>query len=439
MKSLNKILFLGLAFVLALGGCKKEETQVVLNPNAKLTGSLSASTLALLKDNETKDALTVNWVKPDFGFPAAATYEVHIDKRGGTFASPVVISGGTSLAKVFKTSELNNLLINMGTTAGSVADVDVKVKCLFGASNVLETPVMNLKVTTYADKLDLSTIWGVVGSATPGGWNGPDMPMYKTAVTNELVAYVTLIAGDIKFRTNNDWTTNLGGSNGTLSAGGANIAVTAGTYKITMNPVALTYKIEPFTWGIVGSATTNGWNGPDMPMWYDATVDLWRAEVKLVAGDIKFRQNNAWTTEFGGSAGALVAGGANIAVTAGTYLITADFKNLKYTITPYKPIGIVGDATPNGWGGPDIKFTYDLSTKTWYLNNVTLTAAQIKFRENDAWDNNWGSTNSTEPDPIAASGGLKTGGKNFGVTAGVWSFTLDLTDANNPKYTAKKK
>ena len=42
MKNINKILLLGLAFVLAWGGCKKEETQTVLNPNAKLEATLSA-------------------------------------------------------------------------------------------------------------------------------------------------------------------------------------------------------------------------------------------------------------------------------------------------------------------------------------------------------------------------------------------------------------
>ncbi len=439
MKNFSKILVLGLAFVLAWGGCKKEETQVVLNPSAKLEATLSAATAVLLKDAPNADALTVSWIKPDFGFPAAAAYKVLVDKKGNNFAKAVDIGAGSELKKTFKTLELNKLMIDLGLAAGSASDLDFKVECLIGASTVLSTTIMNAKVTTYVDKLDLSTIWGVVGSATPGGWNGPDLPVYRTSVTNELVAYVTLIAGEIKFRTNNDWTTNLGGAAGVLSANGANIAVTAGTYKISMNPVALTYKIEPFTWGIVGTATPNGWNGPDMPMWYDSTVDLWRAEVKVAAGVMKFRLNNDWGTNFGGSANTLSAGGADIAVTAGTYLVTADFKNLKYTITPYLPIGIVGDATPNGWNGPDTKFTYDLSTKKWFLNNIVLTAAQIKFRENDAWTKNWGSTNATEPDPIAASGGLKDGGKNFGVTAGTWSFELDLTDAANPKYTAKKK
>lgn len=57
--------------------------------------------------------------------------------------------------------------------------------------------------------------------------------MYKTAVANELVDYVTVIDGDLKFCKNNDWAENLGGSNGTLKAGGDNITVKKGTYLIT--------------------------------------------------------------------------------------------------------------------------------------------------------------------------------------------------------------
>ena len=443
MKKLNRILVLGLAFVLTLVACKKEETQVVLNPGAKLEATLSATTVVLLKDNPNDDVLTVTWVKPDFGFPAAAAYSVLVDKKGNNFAKAVTLGAGTDLKRGFKKVELNNLMIGLGIVAGTAADLDFRVDCLIGTSTVLSTTIKNANVTTYLDKLDLSTPWGIVGSATPGGWGTaaiPDLPVYKTGTSNELVAYVTLTAGEIKMRKDNAWTENLGGVGGVLSASGANIAIAAaGIYKISFNPIALTYKVELYSWGLIGTATPNGWGGPDIPMWYDPTVDLWRADVKLLAGEMKIRFNNDWTKNYGGAAGALVDAGANIVTSAGTYIITADFKTLKYTITPYKPIGIVGDATPNGWGGPDTKFTYDLSTKKWVLNNVALTGAQIKFRENDDWTNNWGSTGTIEPDPIAASGGLKAGGKNFGVTVGTWSFELDLADPANPKYTAKKK
>lgn len=439
MKSINKFIFLGLALVMAWG-CKKDDVLTSLNPNASVAISLSAPTVVLNKDNAGSDALTVSWAKPDYGFNAAPSYSVLIDKKGNNFAKPVNISVGAELKKTFKASELNGILLGLGLVAGTAGDIEFKVESLLGTSTVLTSNIAALKGTAYSDKLDLSSPWGVVGSAAPNGWDGPDVPFYVNIDNKaELVAYVTLKDGEIKFRKNNAWTDNLGGTNGTLSAGGANIAVTAGSYKITMNPTALTYKIDKFSWGIVGSGAPNGWNGPDVDMRYDATVDLFRAEAALVDGEIKFRQNNDWGVNLGGSAGTLKAGGDNIAVKKGTYLITMDPKKLKYTITAYSPWGLVGDATPNGWNGPDTKFTYDLSTETWVLNNIVLKAGQVKFRQNDDWGNNLGSTGNTEPDPIGASGGLKAGGKNFGVTAGTWSFELDLKDANNPKYKATKK
>lgn len=457
MKNFNKILLLGLAFVLAWG-CKKVEDIIVLNPNAKLVATVSASNVVLLKENANLDAITVSWTTPDYGFQAAPTYSVLVDKKGGDFSKAAVISVGSELKKVFKASELNAILLSMGVVSGAAGDVDIKVQSLVGSATILTSTINSLKATTYSEKLDLSSPWGVVGDATANGWNGPDVPMYKSDIANTLVAYVTLNDGQIKFRRYNDWGVNLGSSGsvepdpataGTLALNGKNLGVKKGTYKITVDTTGLKYKVESYSWGVVGDATTNGWNGPDMPLMYDATVDLWRGVLTLNDGQIKFRQNNDWAVNYGstgsvepdpiGATGGLSAGGKNFGVKKGTYLVTLDLKKLKYTFKAYVPLGIVGDATVNGWNGPDQKFTYDLSTDKWVLKDVVLKTGQIKFRLNDDWAVNYGSTGSVEPDPIGTSGGLSAGGKNFGVTAGTWTFEIDLRDAGKPVYKATKK
>ena len=461
MKRLNKLIVFGLIFT-AFWSCKKEEIITNINPNAALVATLSTPTLVLLKDNELKDALTVSWATPDYGFQAAPTYSVYVNKKGEDFAKKATQLGvGTDLKKIFNTAELNKLLIGKGFATGVAGDVEIQVESLLGVSTKLKSSILSLKATPYVDKLDLASPWGLVGDATANGWNGPDQPMYRTSTANELVCYVSVNDGAIKFRRYNDWLTNLGSSGtvapdpaqtGGLVKDGKDIAVKKGMYKFSIDTIALKYKIEPLSWGLVGDATTGGWNGPDMPMRYDPTIDMWRAEVKLTAGAIKFRLNNDWNAaNYGatgsvepapiGTGGDLAAGGKNFGVTAGTYLVTLDLKKLKYTFTPYKPWGLVGDATPTGWGGPDTKFTYDLSTKKWVLNNIVLTAAAIKFRENDDWNNNIGATGTVEPLPIV-SGATTTGapgGKNLGVTAGTWSFELDLADPANPKYKGTKK
>jgi hypothetical protein len=60
-----------------------------------------------------------------------------------------------------------------------------------------------------------------------------------------LVYGVTLADGEMKFRADDDWGVNLGddGVDGTTDANGANIAVSAGTYNITLNTVDNTYSV----------------------------------------------------------------------------------------------------------------------------------------------------------------------------------------------------
>lgn len=437
MKKIFSTSLIVLASLFVFTSCEKEEEKAILNTNAVPSIQLSANTVVLTKDNADKDAVTLSWPKPDYGFSAAASYTILIDKKGGTFVAPVSITTNTALTKTFKTSELNAILIKLGLVVGTAGDIDIRVVSNVGdntSKTSFTSPTISLKATPYLDKLDLTTIWGVVGSAAVNGWNGPDMPFYKTDKTDEIVAYVTLNDGEIKFRSNNKWDVNYGddGANGTLESGGANIKVTAGTYKITFNTASLTYTIEKYSWGLVGSATPSGWNAPDVPLTYDPTTDTWKATAFLKAGEIKVRKNEDWGVNYGGAGGTLVLGGDNIAVTEGNYNITIDFKKMKFTVEATKPWGVVGDAAPNGWNGPDVKFRPDFVTENVFvIDNVTLGTGEIKFRYNDAWAVNYGDD--------GADGNLEAGGANIKVTAGKYQIILDLSNASKPKYTLTKK
>ena len=103
--------------------------------------------------------------------------------------------------------------------------------------------------------------WGLVGSATPNGWNGPDVEMYQTG-SQEFSIYVELGSGELKFRFNEDWGNNFGdnGDDGTLEAGGANISISAGTYFIVMDLSSGTYSISPFSSDKRGMFYSDGQN-----------------------------------------------------------------------------------------------------------------------------------------------------------------------------------
>ena len=103
--------------------------------------------------------------------------------------------------------------------------------------------------------------WGLVGSATPNGWNGPDLEMFQTGA-QEFSIYAVLDSGELKFRFNEDWGNNYGdnGNDGTLESGGANIPISAGTYFIVMDLGAGTYTISPFSSDKRGMFYSDGQN-----------------------------------------------------------------------------------------------------------------------------------------------------------------------------------
>ena len=95
-------------------------------------------------------------------------------------------------------------------------------------------------------------------------------------------------------------------------------------------------------WGMLGSATANGWEGavPDISLTEDCLhKDYWKAEnISLKEGEIKFRFNNNWNTNYGDNEndGNAELSGSNIKVQAGTYDIILDLSDrnrAKYIIS----------------------------------------------------------------------------------------------------------
>ncbi len=434
---INKLLLLITIGVLITSCDDRELTTLDANANSLLT--LSETNLILAQFDDGTNVLTATWTQPDFGFDAAESYKLLIDLASGDFTNPKVIVLDTSFEKSFTKEELNSKLLGLEAEPNTATEFVFKIETKLSAYNKILSEPVTITITPFPSILDLSTTWGVVGSATANGWNEPDLPFFQTSEANVYVAYVTLNEGEIKFRENNAWDLNYGddGTDGTLEQNGANIPVTMGSYKIILNLNDLTYSMESFSWGIVGNATPNGWDGPDVPLIYDEYSNTFRAIVNLTDGEIKFRQNNAWDINYGdsGADGTLENGGDNIVVTAGTYLITLNFTdpdNPFYTIEESKFWGVVGSATPNGWDGPDTKFKRDFSSndEIWVLESITLLDGDIKFRNNDTWDINYGDDGN--------DGSLDLDGANIQVNAGTYKITLNFSDIDNPTYTLEQ-
>lgn len=311
-----------------LVGCEKDEEKAIMNANARVESNISASTLVLDKTQSNTTALTVSWETKDLGVQLAPAYTVELENIATGKNKPLSAEKSPFTLTV---KELNEYLVGLGLKTGVATDVRVLVRAALSDQRSLVS-TKTLKVTPYFDEIKPSE-WGVVGSATPNGWNGPDIKMWNSTDGN-LVAYATLSAGEIKFRKNNDWGVNLGGSNGTLSSGGSNIAVTAGTYKITINVSKNTYSIETYSWGIIGSGARGWGDNDDVAMTYEGSTNSWVVKNIALDGEIKFRLNHSWGTNFGADStdnpaaaleGDIKSGGNNIKVPAGTYNVYFSF------------------------------------------------------------------------------------------------------------------
>ena len=91
------------------------------------------------------------------------------------------------------------------------------------------------------------TNWGVIGDATPTGWDA-DTDMVYDEASGTLKVTLDLGTGFIKFRANDDWGINMGDNdtNGSLEYGGADIPIEeAGNYTIELilNVPKYTYQL----------------------------------------------------------------------------------------------------------------------------------------------------------------------------------------------------
>ena len=435
-----KILSLFLLAILGLNSCETNDDVVFVaqEPGEFVLTNSTLSEYILTSSTGSNLGERFTWNSADFGVQTNVSYDLQRSIMGDF--SDVVLVGTTSnneiamtIGQMMAIATEAGLDANSTTPAPNTGAFSVRIRAYVGdggSATQIFTEAKTISVVlqeaqTAGSGITEST-WGIIGGAYNNwGDGGPDAKFYTTGAANVFVAYVSLLTGEIKFRENSDWGNNYGdtGVDGTLDAGGADIAVTEGNYKITMNLNDNTYSIVPFSWGIVGSGYNNwGDNGPDAKFYYDYMTDTFKVGVRLIAGEIKFRQNNAWGGDFGdnGADGSLDAGGDNIAVTAGHYTITLDFNSDKYTMEATDIWGIVGSGYNNwGDGGPDFSLT-EVHPDVWIGDIATLIDGEIKFRLNNAWDTDLGDD--------GANGSLEAGGANIAVAAGKYRITMDLTN-----------
>lgn len=271
------------------------------------------------------NALEMNFVSPNIwagAFELKAGKEFKFFPEKGSWDNGI---GSDRFTSFIGCSDTGGNFKNSGTTDGYyfvVVDLNTKTVTVSSAPRILGG--------------------SVVADWNPG--NSVPMQMVERGVY-DTYQYITVDGYGFKFvPLSSGWDGDFGASKTT--AGGLvqndedNLTVTEdGFYRVRVNMVNMTYSVEKASWGIIGSATPGGW-GTDTDMTFTAAKGeyVWKANITLTDGEIKFRANNDWAINFGddGLNGSLEYGGANIPVTAGNYYIELKLNSatgFSYTIT----------------------------------------------------------------------------------------------------------
>ncbi len=257
-------------------------------------------------------------------------------------------------------------------------------------SNVYKATVTTNGNSNWFKFYGASTLKGVDGSATT--WDDANQSQYGCAINGDEAKFNFVTWGDAV------QTAVIAGS---------------GTWIVTFDANNWTYSVSSPVLYLAGDC--NGWKQTEPFASADGS-NFW-GFAYLNNNGFKFCSEKSWDgTNYG--AGFSTAGNAdNISLPEGNdegfYKIVLNLDAKTLELTPITTIGIIGDATPNGWDA-STPMTYSKADGAWVINDAQLKDGELKFRANDGWDINWGGT----PDA------LTQGGANMKVAAGTYDIKL---------------
>ncbi|MDP2423821.1 MAG: SusE domain-containing protein [Bacteroidales bacterium] len=325
----SKIIYLaGIIGLLGfLASCEKDETKVVMSETPTPPSLVTLPNLTLQRANANNTIIFIGTaVNP--GFIASATYFLEASSSATNFADALLLYSGVRADTMkFKVSDLNGLMLRK-FPADQVSSVHFRLRSLLvvdAGTGALGTSTKPLQYISAVKTVSV-TIYGL-----------PRLDLINSGITQKIesAAGDGVYFGYVKLDATKPFTLRDPDANKTYGATGSNLVVNGnpiippgtGWHAMTANTIALTYTISPYMIGLVGSATPNGWNTPDQKMDYDVQAGTWKITLDLVQGEIKFRKNDGWAWNLGGTPDNLTQGGANIAVTAGNYTITLTIIN----------------------------------------------------------------------------------------------------------------
>ncbi|MDQ6470166.1 SusE domain-containing protein [Flavobacterium sp. LHD-80] len=264
-----------------------------------------STTIVLLEDNADKNAITISWDAVTFPIEAPVTYAVQFDVPSDITGANAWLKatrievGQDVLTKSFSVRDLNKIATDLGMQPSKANKLVVRVEAQMDRKVFSKN--VELTVTPYEKAIAFGEIY------MPGDYQGwavetaAALPAIEKGIyQGYMTAEGTALA--FKLNTARTWAEFYG-------AGATNedlvrmdddnlFLPSAGSYQIKVNLNTLKWSATPYSWGIVGTAQSGGWDN-STPMSYDHKTKTWKVTADLVPGALKFRLNNKWDVNYG--------------------------------------------------------------------------------------------------------------------------------------------
>ncbi|QEE48374.1 hypothetical protein FUA48_01925 [Flavobacterium alkalisoli] len=353
MKKIFSFSVLALLFMSIMSCSSDDDITVVQSDSAPvLISPEDGTSIELTQELADNPALTLVWDHSVYSVDTQIDYTIEMAVSGTEFAAPQTV--GTTSTHVYSMSvvELNTVAVGLGLTPFEEGSIDIRVTSSLGdnADLAMTSNTITINVTPYENIEPQDPVLFFVGAPQAyyglNAWdNTTAIPMRYIGDGTTLVfeAYVKVGSADgFKFIgqqgswDNGNYGTIGGAQDGNLenSGGSSDIKVAEtdgdGLYYVWVDIDNLEYKSVKMDWGIIGSATANGWDG-ETAMTYDFDSNSYSIAATLTEGEMKFRSSNtgnfiagdAWKFNVGNSDPMVTynPGAPNFAVSAGSYNI----------------------------------------------------------------------------------------------------------------------
>src|SRR6185369_8914750 len=209
MKTQKIITYLGMIALMAVSlmSCNKDAVKPTVS-NTVASNELatpSKSSFVLTVDNATAIAETFQWTKPDFGYAAAITYKVQMDKAAGDFSNAMeLVSANNTLFASVIVKDFNDKVLALGLTPQTASDIKLRVVSTISDKVApLYSNVQTVSVTPYATSFP--PIYGM-GAGLKGWGPWPDNAVEVVGVGYKKYETVAYFSNDtFRFFDQLDW------------------------------------------------------------------------------------------------------------------------------------------------------------------------------------------------------------------------------------------